>query len=162
MVDISVTADVHWHTRLRLSHGHQDHVQGSEGAKELRVASTCGQVDADVDRGRQSGDGEEDGEDRGGGSGEHSDEGVEASVPEGEGASPGAALVHGHRGQTQVLAVEVEAVAGQGGEGQGGVALEQHGLGEKHEGGGLEGGELGECLSASCCPLNVPQYNGQV
>ena len=50
----------------------------------------------------------------------------------------------------------MEAVAGHGGEGQGGVALEQHGLGEEHEGSGLEGEEVGECLGASACPLNVP------
>ena len=65
------------------------------------------------------------GEDCWGGGGQHGDEGVEADVPQGQCAAPGLPLVQGQGGQEGIFAIEVVAEVWQGGQGQGGVTLEE-------------------------------------
>lgn len=65
-------------------------------------------------------------------------------MPQGQCAAPGLPLVQGQGGQEGVLAVELVAEVRQGGQGQGGVTLEELRLGEEDEGRRVEGGKVGE------------------
>ena len=80
-------------------------------------------------------------------------------MPEGESTTPSTALVQGHGWEGGVFTIKVEVVAGHGGEGEGGVTLEQLGLGKENNCRVVEVGKMGEGLRTSPGPFNIPRYN---
>ena len=111
-----------------------------------------------MERGGEPRDGEEKGEDCGRGSWEHSYKWIKAGVPEGKSATPSTSLIQGHGWEGGVFIIKVEVVAGHGGEGKGGVTLEQLGLRQEKNCRVVELGKMGEGLRTSPGPFNIPQY----
>jgi hypothetical protein len=155
-VNIRIAPDVDRDRGVVLHQGGQHHGECGEGGEELGFAAAGGQVHTYVGGRSEARDGEEERQDSRGGGGQDGDVRVQGGVPHGEGPAPGAALVQAEGVDVGVLAVEVKAVAREGSEGEGHVALEGLWLGEEYEAGVVLGCKGCKARSTAASTLNIP------
>lgn len=86
--------------------------EGSKGEGEVLVMARGWKIDANVGRGGEARNGEEEGKMGGGRGGENGDVGVQRGMPQGHGPTMGSAGREGKKRDVRVLAVEVVGVVG--------------------------------------------------